>query len=327
MNISRRKLLRLTASAAALPMLRSPAAAAAFPERPIRLIVPYPPGGVNDEVGRPWAEKMKSLLGTVVVENMGGAGGALGASAVARAQPDGYTILLGNTGTQVIHPLAASRSTYDPIKSFEPISILGVTAVGVAISPSVPAQTLSEFIRYAKQASKGLSYGSPGVGTLSHLTAELFKSLARCPDIVHVPYRGVGPAVTDLISGRLQLMMPNITAQVLQLHKTGKLRLLAITSVTRISAAADIPTAVEAGLAGMISQNFIGLFAPPKTPETHIASISRATRMAVSELRERYIAAGFEPMLNSSPEQAREYVKEQISRWGPVIKSVGLKLE
>jgi tripartite-type tricarboxylate transporter receptor subunit TctC len=282
---------------------------------------------VNDEVGRPWADKVKALLGTVVVENVGGAGGALGASAVARAQPDGYTILLGNTGTQVIHPLAATRPMYDPIRSFDPISILGLTAVGIAVSPSVPAQSLREFIAFARRESAKLSYGSPGVGTLSHLTAELFKSLAGIPEIVHVPYRGVGPAVTDLMSGRLALMMPNITAQVLQLHRAGKLRLLAVTSPGRISAAPDIPTAVEAGLAGMISQNFIGLFAPPQTSRPIVSMISEATRRAVADLREVYIVAGFEPTLESSPEQARQFVTEQIAQWQPIIKAIGLTLE
>jgi tripartite-type tricarboxylate transporter receptor subunit TctC len=327
MNVSRRRLLCLTAGLAGLPVMLSTARSEGFPSRPIRLVIPYPPGGVNDEVGRPWADKMKTLLGTVVVENVGGAGGALGASAVARAKPDGYTILLGNTGTQVVHPLAATRPTYDPIKSFEPISILGLTTVGVAVNPSVPAQTLKEFVAYARREAAKLSYGSPGVGSLSHLTAELFKSLIGAPEIVHVPYRGVGPAVADLISGRLALMMPNVTGQVLELHRAGKIRLLAVTSPGRISAAPEIPTAIEAGLAGMISQNFIGLFVPPRTPEAIIGLISQATRQAMFDLRESYVARGFEPMLESSTEHARQFIKEQIVQWQPVIKAIGLRLE
>ncbi len=326
-GICRRRFLQCAASAAALPAFPDVACAQAYPVRPIHLIIPYPPGGVNDAVGRPWADRMNTLLGTIVVENMGGAGGSLGASAIARAQPDGYTILLGNTGTQVIHPLAASHRPYDPIESFDPISILGLAAVGIAVNPSLPPRNLTEFIDYAKANSGKLSYGSPGVGSMSHLTTELFKSLADTPDILHVPYRGMGPALTDLIGGRLALVAPNVTAQVVEFHRTGKLRLLAVTSPARLSAAPDIPTAVEAGLPGMVSQNFIGLFAPAKTPRPILVQISQATHTAMADLRQAYIASGFEPTLESNPDNARQFVKEQIAQWTPVINAVGLKLE
>jgi tripartite-type tricarboxylate transporter receptor subunit TctC len=166
-----------------------------YPDRPIRLIIPFPPGGVNDAVGRPWADKMTGLLGTVVVENVSGAGGSLGASTVARAQPDGYTILLGNTGTQVINSLASTHPHYDAIESFEPIAVLGTSAIAIVVNPAVPANTLKEFIAYAKANSGKVSYGSPGTGTTSHLTGEMFKSLAGLPDLLHVPYRGAGPAI------------------------------------------------------------------------------------------------------------------------------------
>lgn len=327
MEVSRRRVLHLAAGGAAFPCLSRLAGAAAYPAHPIRLVIPYPPGGVNDEVGRPWADKMKTLLGTVVVENIGGAGGASGASVVARAHPDGYTILLGNTGTQVIQPLAASRPAYDPATAFDPISILGLTAVCVAVPPALPAQNLEEFIGYAKANSGKLSYGSPGVGTLSHLTAELFKSLAGTPEIVHVPYRGVGPALTDLISGRLALMMPNVTAEIIELHRAGKLRLLAVTSPHRLSAAPDIPTAVEAGLPRMLSQNFIGLFAPAQTPRAIVEQISQATHIAVADLKQAYIESGFDPTLDSNPDQARQFVKEQVAQWKPIIEAIGLKLD
>src|SRR5215510_5914941 len=184
--------LGLAVLSAPLAMTFRASAQAKYPERPIRLVIPFPPGGVNDAIGRPWADKMKGLLGTVVVENMGGAGGTVGALAVARAQPDGYTLLLGSGGTQVIIPIASSQPSYDPVKAFEPISLLGVTAVCIAVHPSVPVQTLAELIAYAKANPDKLSYGS--AGTMTHLTGELFKSLAGTPDIVHIPYRGAGPA-------------------------------------------------------------------------------------------------------------------------------------
>ena len=326
MAISRRRFL-CSAATAAITVTVLQKSASAYPDRPIRLIVPFPPGGVNDAVARPWAEAMKTRLGTVVIENMGGAGGSLGAGNVARAQPDGYTILLGNTGTQVLHPLGQSRPAYDPVKSFDPISILGLASVGIVVHPSVPAANLKEFIAYAKTKGAKLSYGSPGFGTLSHVTAELFKSLAGTPEIVHVPYRGTGPALTDLMAGTLQMLTPNVTASVLGLHKAGKIRLLAITSPTRLSAAPDIATAVEAGLPRMISQNFIGLFAPAQTPKPMVDQIAQATRVAMSDLKGIYLAAGFEPNLQPSPDAARAAVEEQVAHWTPVIRSIGLKLD
>lgn len=326
MAVSRRRFLFTASAAAALGALRNKPARA-YPDRAIRLVVPFPPGGINDAVARPWAEAMKTRLGTVVIENIGGAGGSLGAGTVARAQPDGYTILLGNTGTQVIHPIAQNKPSYDPIESFDPIAILGLASVGIVVHPSVPAQNLQEFISYAKAQGPKLSYGSPGLGTLSYVTTELFKSLAGTPDMVHVPYRGIGPATIDLLAGRVQMMMPNVTAKVIALHRAKQTRLLAVTSPARLSAAPDIATAVVAGLPKMISQNFIGLFAPARTPRPMLDHIAQATRVAMTDLRHVYLAAGFEPNLDSSPDTARESVKAQVAQWTPVIRSVGLKLD
>ncbi len=326
MTISRRRFL-FTASAAVTLDVLSNNAAQAYPDHPIRLVVPFPPGGINDAVARPWADAMKNRLGTVVIENLGGAGGSLGAATVARAQPDGYTILLGNTGTQVIHPIAQTRPSYDPIQSFDPIAILGLASVGIVVHPSVPAQNLQEFIKYAKIQGAKLSYGSPGLGTLSYVTTELFKSLAGTPNMVHVPYRGIGPGMIDLIAGRVQMMMPNVTASVIAHHRAGQIRLLAVTSPTRLSAAPDVMTAVEAGLPGMISQNFIGLFAPARTDPPVLDRIAEATRSAMTDLRPVYRAAGFEPNLNSNPDAARASLKAQVAQWTPVIKSIGLTLD
>ena len=179
----------------------------------------------------------------------------------------------------------------------------------------------------AKAQGPKLSYGSPGLGTLSYVTTELFKSLAGTPDMVHVPYRGIGPATIDLLAGRVQMMMPNVTAKVIALHRAKQTRLLAVTSPARLSAAPDIATAVVAGLPKMISQNFIGLFAPARTPRPMLDHIAQATRVAMTDLRHVYLAAGFEPNLDSSPDTARESVKAQVAQWTPVIRSVGLKLD
>jgi tripartite-type tricarboxylate transporter receptor subunit TctC len=304
-------------------------AQAKYPDRPIRLVIPFTTGGVNDAVGRPWADKMKSLLGTIIVENIGGAGGGLGAAAVARARPDGYTILLGGMGSQVIVGVATNRANYDPINDFEPIAILGVTALTIAVHPDVPARTLRELIDYAKANPGKLSFGSSGAGAMTHLTGELFKALAGTPDIVHIPYRGGGPLIADLVSGHIPMIAQSVTGNMIELHETGKVRMLAVTSPERLSAAPQIPTAVEAGLAGMIAQNFIGLFAPAKTPKAIVEQLSQATRnaMADQQFKQAFIAAGFDPFPDSTPEKSRRFVEEEIARWAPVIKSIGLKLE
>jgi tripartite-type tricarboxylate transporter receptor subunit TctC len=328
--VKRRDVLGLGLAALSVRALAPQAtlAQARFPERPIRLVIPFPPGGVYDAVGRPFADRMKATLGTMIVENQGGAGGSLGAATVARAQPDGYTLLLGGIGPLVINPVAASHTPYDPIKDFEPIAILVVTAFSVAVHPSLPVRTLAELIDYAKANPGKLSYGSAGVGSGNHLTGELIKSLTGV-DIVHVPYRGAGLAITDLISGQIPMIMSNVTGQVIELHKAGKLRMLAVTSTQRLTAAPDIPNAAEAGLPSLISRNFIGVLAPARTPSAIVAQISHAARttMLDRELQQLFIASGFEPNLNSTPEQARHFVEEEIARWTPIIKSIGLKLD
>jgi tripartite-type tricarboxylate transporter receptor subunit TctC len=329
--MKRRDVLVLGLSALTAPALKAlpTSAQPRYPERPIRVVIPFPPGGVNDGVGRPWAERMKTLLGTVVIENVGGAGGALGATTVARAQPDGYTLLMGSGGTHVILPIATSRPQYDPVKEFEHITILGVTALAIGVHPGMPVKTAKELIDYAKANPGKLSYGSAGTGTVSHLAGELFKSLTGLQDIVHVPYRGGGPATADAIAGHVPMIMPNVTSQLIDLHKSGKLRLLAVTTPVRVEGAPDIPTAVESGLPGMIAQNFIALMAPSGTAKPIIDQIAQATRtaMADGEFRQALVASGFEPHLDSGPDKARRFIEDEIARWTPIIKATGLKLD
>jgi tripartite-type tricarboxylate transporter receptor subunit TctC len=303
--------------------------AQSYPTRPIRLVVPFPPGGASDAVGRPWADKMKPLLGTVVVENIGGGGGSLGSAAVARARPDGYTILLGGTLPHINEALLKSRPLYDPIKDLDPISSVGVSFLGIAIHPSVPAQTLNEFIAYAKANPGRLSYGHPGVGTVNHLTGELFKSLAGTPEIAQVPYRGAGPAIADLISGQIPMGVVVVTGQVLELHRSGKLRILAITSPARLVAAPELPTAAEAELSGMTAQVSVGLLAPSGTPTAIIEQIVQATRTALAErgYQQMLIESGLEPTIDSNPEKFRRSLERDIAFWTPVVKALGLKIE
>jgi tripartite-type tricarboxylate transporter receptor subunit TctC len=301
---------------------------ARYPERPIKLVVPFVPGGVTDTVARIWVDCVKGPLGTVFIENIGGAGGALGGAAVARAQPDGYTLLLGGGGSHVLNPIAMSKPPYDPIRDFEPIATVAVLAMTIVVNPAVPAHTLQELIAYAKANPGKLVYGSAGTGSMTHLTGELFKSLAGTPDIVHVPYKGSGSSLTDVISGQVPMAVANVTGQVLELHRAGKLRMLAVTTPQRLAADPQFPTAVESGLPGLVAMNFSALFAPAGTPSPIIDKIATATgrAMADGEARKSLINQGMEPATESSPEATRRFIEEDIARWTPVIRAIGLKL-
>jgi tripartite-type tricarboxylate transporter receptor subunit TctC len=322
-------LLRLAAAAVALPAAPRMARAQAYPTRPVRLVVPFPPGGAFDAVGRPWADKVKPLIGTVVIENIGGGGSSLGAAAVARARPDGYTILLGGTQTHVNEALLKSRPLYDPVKDLDPIAGVAANVLCVAVHPSVPAQTLKELIAHAKANPGKLSYGHSGVGSIQHLTGELFKSLAGTPEIVQVPYRGTGPVITDLVSGQIPIGLPGVTGQLLEFHRTGKTRILAVTGPTRLTAAPDLPTAAELGFPGMTVTGSIGLLAPAGTPPAIIEQIAQATRTAVAEpaFRQLLVEAGIDPTPDSNPEKFRRSLAADVALWTPVVKALGLRID
>ena len=303
-------------------------AQARFPERPIRLVVPFSAGGVNDVVGRHWAERMKDLLGTVYVENQGGAAGTIATAEVARAQPDGYTILLGSTSTIVLNPMTIAKVPYDPAKDFVNIAILAVSTTSIVVHASVAATTLQELIAYAKANPGKLSYGSAGAGTMSNLAGELFKQLAGL-DLVHIPYKGAGPGLADLVSGHIPMMTPNITGQVLELHRAGKVRILAVNGPQRLQAAPDIPTAIEQGLANMVGLLFLGLFAPAATPKPAIDRITEATRKAMAdpELQKVLVGSGLEALPDVESEKAKRFIDDEIARWGPVVKAAGFKVQ
>jgi tripartite-type tricarboxylate transporter receptor subunit TctC len=329
MKFTRRRFLYLAAGVAALAAVSRMARAQTYPTRPIRLVIPFPPGGAFDAVGRPLADKMKSLLGTVVIENIGGGGASLGAAAVARARPDGYTILLGGTQTHVNEALLKSRPLYDPVKDLDPIAGVAANVLCIAVHPAVPVQTLKELIAYAKANPGKLSYGHSGVGSIQHLAGELFKSLAGLPEIVQVPYRGTGPVITDLAGGQIPIGMPGVTAQVIEFHRSGKMRVLAVTSPTRLVAAPELPTAAELGFPGMTVTGSIGLLAPAGTPIGIIEQIAQASRTAVAEpaYKQMLIDAGIEPTLDSNPEKFRGSLAADVALWTPVVKALGLKID
>jgi tripartite-type tricarboxylate transporter receptor subunit TctC len=264
-----------------------------------------------------------------VIENIGGGGASLGAVAVVRAPADGYTILLGGTQTHLNEALLKSRPLFDPIKDLDPIAAVATNGLIVAVHPSVPVGTLKELIAYAKANPGKLSYGHAGVGSIQHLTGELLKSLAETPDIVQVPYRGTGPAIADLVSGQVPMGIVGVTGAMLEFHRTGKTRIVAITNPTRLNVAPDLPTAAEQGLPGLTVTGTIGLLAPAGTPSSIAERIALATRAAVADpAYQRVLAdAGIEPAPDSTPDKFRRSLAADIALWTPVVKALGLKLD
>jgi tripartite-type tricarboxylate transporter receptor subunit TctC len=329
MRLPRRRFLRLAAGAAAALAVSRLARGQAYPTRPIRLVIPFPPGGAFDAVGRPWAERMRPLLGTLVIENIGGGGASIGATAVAHAQPDGYTILLGGTLPHVNEALLKKRALYDPVKDLDPIAGIAANVLCIAVHPSLPVRTLEELIAHAKANPGKLSYGHAGVGSIQHLTGELFKSLAGTPGIVDVPYRGTGPLVADLIGGQVPMGTPGVTGQVLEFQRSGKLRILAVTSPTRLIAAPELPTAAEQGFPGMVVRGSIGVLAPAGTPTGIIEQIAQATRTVVAEpvFQRMLIDAGIEPTADSDPEKFRRSLAADVALWTPIVKALGIKVD
>ena len=221
-----------------------------------------------------------------------------------------------------------TRPLYDPIKDLEPISNIAVSPFALAVHPSIPVTTLAEFIDYDKANRGKLSYGHAGVGSLNHLTGELFKSLAGLPDLLQVPYRGTGPAIADALAGHVSMVTPAVTGQMIEFHRTGKLRILAVTSPKRLTAANDLPTAAES-LPGMISQQLIGLFAPAGTATAIIGQIAQANHALLAEVdyQKMLIETGFEPDVDSSPDIFRHRIEAEIAKWTPIVQGLGIKID
>ena len=269
--------MKSVAAGLAALLLCAAAQAQNFPNRAVTLVVPFPPGGGTDTGGRILAEQLGKRWGqTVVVENRTGAAGQIGAEFVAKAKPDGYTLLLGNIGTQAINPSLYARMSYDPEKAFAPIALVAELPLAMTVHPSVPAQTVKEFIDLAKSQPGKLSYASSGAGGAPHLAAEMFK-MASGTFIVHVPYRGGGPATQDLMAGHVQLLFMTVLEASGSI-KAGKLRALAVTSDKRVPALADVPTLAEAALPGFNSISWLGLLAPAGTPPELVEKISADVR-------------------------------------------------
>jgi tripartite-type tricarboxylate transporter receptor subunit TctC len=297
-----------------------------YPARPIRLIVPYAPGGVVDVVARNWAERMKASLGTIVIENQGGGGGTIGAGTVARAAFDGYTLLFGDTSSQIIAPYLMLNPPYDATKDFVPVSMIATSATAIVVHPSIPAMNLGEFVKYAQSHQNSLSYASAGTGTVTHLAGELFKQLTKTPDILHVPYRGAGPGLIDVMANVVPMMTPNVTSQVLSFHRAGDLRILAVCAPARLKAAPEIPAAVET-LPALVAELTCGVLAPTGTPQPIIVQISEVTGTAMKrpDFDLALEAAGLEARSDASPAGAQAFLASERQRLIPIIKAAGLR--
>lgn len=298
-----------------------------YPNRAVKLIVPFPPGGGTDILARPIAQKLSELWGQpVVVDNRGGAGGNLGTKLAAEAPPDGYTLILGVQGTHAVNQSLYSNPGFDATRDFAAITQIANTPNILVVHPSVPATSVGQLIALARQKPGGLNYATPGNGTPSHLATEMFKTMADV-NLVHVPYKGSGPALTDMLGGQTQLWIANAPV-VLPHIKTGKLRALATTSAKRPAIAPDVPTLAEAGLKDYEADTWYGLFAPARTPPAVLDRIHAdiVKVLNLPEIRETFAAQGAEIVANSQAEFTRK-VREDVAKWRKVVQQLQLKVD
>jgi tripartite-type tricarboxylate transporter receptor subunit TctC len=319
-------MFRRTLIAAALA---TPAVARAQETRPIRLIIPFPPGGATDVFARRFAARLSTVLGVPVVpENRSGASGAIGGTEAARARPDGTTLLFGTASTLAMYPLMATNPQYDPLTSFAPIGLVGSVTVCFAARPEV-GNTLAEVMERARREPGRLRYGSPGTGSFLHLSAVRMLMEAGNVDILHVPYRGSSPAMTDLLAGQLHLLVDTVATSIEQ-HRSGRIRVLAVASGTRSPLLPDVPTVAEAlGLRDFDATLWTSVLAPAGTPADVIARLAEATTRAISDeaFQAELRTGGLEPARPATPQQTAAFIAGEIDRWRPVVTAAGARID
>jgi tripartite-type tricarboxylate transporter receptor subunit TctC len=307
----------------------SAAVHAAYPDRPIKLIVPYPPGGATDVIGRILAKNLGESLGQqVLVENRGGAGGNIGAEAVAKANPDGYTLLMGAvTSHSTMATLEKGKLRYDLLKDFTPVMIVGSVPLVVVVNPNVPVRTLKGLVDYAKANPDKLNYASSGAGAPQRMGAEIFQKEAGIK-ITHVPYKGSGPAMTDLVAGQVNMMVETVPAA-LPFITAGQLRPLAVTTAKRISMLPDVPTTAESGMPALEVSSTFGVLAPVGTPVAIIDQLNSAiAKLLVNpEVKEAFLKQGVYAATPTKPKQSAELLAAEVKRWEKVIKEADIKAE
>ncbi len=325
---NRRATLRATAALVAAAAVPSAVRAqTAFPSRPVRVVIGFPAGGPLDQHARLWGEALGRALGqTVLVDYRAGAGGTVGAQEVARAAPDGHTLLLANTGTMVINPALYRKLPYDTLKSFVPIARTAQQPLALLVHPDVPARTLPEFLALLRKSPGRYNYGSAGNGGISHLVPEMLKSRTGT-FMVHIPYRGSAPAFTDLIAGQVQFMAESIP-QAAQYAKAGKVRAIAVTSRARNPALPEVPTAIEQGLKDFEVVGFYGVLAPAGTPAPIVETLSQAFGkvLGAGEIRDRMVAQGADPAFLDAGAFQR-FLAAEMPKWAAAVKASGAQLD
>jgi len=319
-SLQRRTVLAATAAACATVAL--PAVAATWPERPVKIIVPYPPGGITDIVGRSIAERLaETLRQPVVVDNRAGAGGTIGASEAARAAADGYTLFIGTSATNGTNPSTFKELRYKPETDFAPIALAATAPLMIIVNPSVPARSLPEFIRYLKANPGKVNYASTGNGGSVHLTTELF-AMQTGTSLQHVVYKGSAPALNDLMGGHVQVMFDNVPSAA-PLAASGKVRALAVTSARRTGLAPEIPTVAEVAVPGFESLSWIALYAPAGTPPAVVRQLNEAANAALKnpKLLATFQKAGLDPV-GGTPEDLARYQAAEIAKWANVVKTI-----
>jgi tripartite-type tricarboxylate transporter receptor subunit TctC len=304
-----------------------PLLAADYPEKTIRIIVPYTPGGTADMLARTIGQKMAASLGQqVIVDNRPGAGGNIGADLAAKAAPDGYTLLMGTVATHAINPNLYPNMPYDVDKDFAPIVLIATLPNLLVVNPSVPAKNVKELIALARAKPGELAFASAGNGTSQHLSGELFKKMTGV-DMIHIPYKGSAPAVTDLIGGQVQLMFDNIPSSLPQV-RAGKLRALAVTGPRRSPVLPDLPTVSEAGLPGFSITSWFALFAPAGTPSKILLLLNKQAGKAIAsqDLRRQWMAQGLEPA-GGTADQLAEFMRMEAPKWGKIVGESGARVE
>ncbi|HET7837748.1 MAG TPA: tripartite tricarboxylate transporter substrate binding protein [Variovorax sp.] len=313
--------------AALLWLAVSTAALAAFPDKPIKIVIGFPAGGPLDQHARLLTDRLQAVLGQpLIVDYKPGAGGSVGAEAVAKSAPDGYTLMLANTGVAVINGALYAKLPYDTLRDFTPIARTAMQPLALLVTPKLPVQNLRQFVDYARARPGQLNYGSAGNGGISHLVPEMFKS-ATGIFMVHIPYRGSAPAFTDLMGGQVQFMAESIP-QAANYHKQGKVRALAVTSAARNPALPEVPTVIEAGIKGFEVVGFYGFLAPAGTPKDVVAKLSDAFRQVLTspEVRERMVSQGADPAFLGSEDFAK-FLAAETPRWDKAVKASGAKMD
>jgi tripartite-type tricarboxylate transporter receptor subunit TctC len=314
-------------SAVLAAALVAPAAAQQYPAKPIRFVIPFAPAGANDVIGRMVGTKLGEVLGQpMIMDNRGGAGGSIGVELAAKSPPDGYTLVLGNIATLAVNPTLYTKLPYDPVKDLQPVSLAARSPQVLVVHPSLPVKSVKQLIALARAKPGSLVYASGGNGSGAHLTAEYFKLLTKT-QMVHIPYKGLGPAYVDLLAGQIQVIFGGVTGVGPHI-KSGRARPLGVTGAARVPAFPDIPTIAEAGVPGYDVTLWYGVLAPTGTPTAIVKRLhaAMATALQSPDLKERLFNSGAEPAL-SEPEAFRAFIKAEIGRWAPIIRASGARID